>query len=229
MTDSSGQGYSTPQGFNDATSDFNVWSFMIQQALARVRTAGPVRVMAVTNNGGVSPVGFVDVQPLVNQMNGGGQTMPHGTVFHLPYIRVQGGTNAVIIDPVVGDIGLAVICDRDISSVKANQGQANPGSRRKFSLADGIYIGGILNGTPVCYIQFIDGGMTLSPDSGVTQLVVTPGKIQLNAAEVNLHGTSKITFDADGTGFVYTPSLISTYTDGVATTHSAPTPPEVPT
>jgi hypothetical protein len=55
------------------------------------------------------------------------------------------------------------------------------------------------------------------------------GKINMKAGtEAILHGASKAIFDAGGTGFVYTPSLISTYTDGVGTTHSGPTPPEVP-
>ena len=80
-----------------------------------------VQVVAVTNDGGVEPVGFVDVHPMVAQVDGKGQPTPHGVIYGLPYIRVQGGSNAVILDPQVGDIGLAVFCAQDISKVKATK------------------------------------------------------------------------------------------------------------
>jgi hypothetical protein len=83
-------------------------------------------------------------------------------------MRLQGGTNAVILDPKVDDIGIAVFASRDISSVIANKGPANPGSRRMHSMADGLYIGGVLNGTPEQYVQFSDAGITLSSPNAIT-------------------------------------------------------------
>src|SRR5262249_24754419 len=143
-----------------------VTAFIVQQMLALARTAIPVKIVDATNTGGLSPVGFVDVMPLVNQVDGVGNQTPHGTVFGLPYLRLQGGSNAVIMDPQVGDIGIAVVADRDISAVKSSKGQANPGSRRRFSLADGIYIGGILNGTPKQYITFTSAGVKMADGNG---------------------------------------------------------------
>lgn len=152
-------------------SDYNTLTFIINQLLGRVRTCVPVQVMtAPYGGGGVAPVGFIDAKPLVNMVDGLGNSQAHGTVYRLPYIRIQGGaTGAVICDPVVGDIGIAIICDRDISSFKQNRGQANPGSARRFSLADGIYLGGILNGTPTTYIQFDGaGGIVVTAAASVT-------------------------------------------------------------
>lgn len=165
MTDPSGQGYPRQQGLNDDSTSFSQHAFQIWQTLARVRTMIPVKVVAVTQNGDDSG-GVVDALPLVNQMDGAGNCFPHGTVFNLPYFQIQGGTSAVICDPVVGDIGVAGICDRDISSVKNNKGQANPGSRRKFSLSDGVYFGGILNGIPTQKIKFTANGIEITPESG---------------------------------------------------------------
>jgi uncharacterized protein (DUF2345 family) len=66
--------------------------------------------------------------------------------------------------------------------------------------------------------------------SGGDVNVTSAGKINLNAGtEVILHGASKAVFDAGGTGFTYEPALISTFTDGVPSTHSGPSPPEEPT
>ncbi|WP_137910671.1 oxidoreductase [Ralstonia sp. 3PA37C10] len=158
----------------------NLQSFLIWQILRSISGAKLVKVVGTTNNGGVSPVGFVDVQPLVNQLDGWNNATPHGTVYHLPYFRLQGGTNAVIIDPQVGDIGVAVVEDRDISSVKATKAQANPGSKRIFDIADGLYLGGFLNGTPQQYVQFSAAGIA----------VVSPTKVTLQAPLVEVDASS---------------------------------------
>lgn len=225
----SGQGYPEQKGLTDATTDYNHFIFLIEQVLSRVRTACLVEVMAVHVDSDVSPVGFVDAKPIVKMMDGGGNTFPHGTIFSLPYCRMQGGANAVICDPKKGDVGLAAICDRDISSAKANRGEANPGSRRRFGLADGVYVCGALNAKPTCYVLIKDQNVTMTPDDGVTSIVMIPGKITLTAVEIVSHATTKNVFDAGGTGFVYTPAHIDSYSTGVPTTAHAPTPPEVPT
>lgn len=64
---------------------------------------------------------------------------------------------------------------------------------------------------------------------GKTIINISDGKIEIIADEVVIHGRNKTTFDAGGTGFVYTPALVTTYTDGVPTMHFPPNPPEVPT
>lgn len=69
----------------------------------------------------------------------------------------------MIVDPVIGDIGIAVFADRDISTVKRTKAQGNPGSRRRFDAADGMYLGGLLNSAPTNYLQLSsDGSATLS-------------------------------------------------------------------
>jgi hypothetical protein len=150
--------YSGQQGLSSDGNDGNLSMFTARQMLGRISTAKLVKVLKVTNNGGVEPVGRVDVQPMVNQMDGGGVVTEHGTVYDLPYFRLQGGQDAIICDPKVGDIGVAVICDRDSSAVKASKDIANPGSYRRFNLADGMYFGGFLNGTPDQYVRFFDTG-----------------------------------------------------------------------
>lgn len=171
-------GYQGTKKPTDGSSEYNALRFLMQSMLATLRTATLVRIVSCTNGGGLSPVGFVDVQPLVNQLDGFGNAVPHVTVYRLPYLRIQGGANAVIIDPQPGDIGVAVFADRDISSVKATKAQANPGSARMFDMADGMYVGGMLNGTPAQYVQFTDGGIN----------VVSPAKITLSAPVIELDG-----------------------------------------
>lgn len=166
--------------------EYNTLMFAVAQALTKVQTATLVKIVACTNDGGLSPVGSVDVQPLVNMRAGDGTIVPHGVVYGLPYLRVQGGTNAVIIDPEVGDIGIAVFASRDISSVKANKAQANPGSFRVFDWADGLYLGGVLNGTPEQYVMFSGAGLKL----------VSPTKITLQAPEIDIEAATKVTINS---------------------------------
>ncbi len=148
-----------------------------------------VEVMAVTNDGGVSPVGLVDIMPLVNQVDGDGNAVPHVTIHGCPYSRIQGGTNAVILDPQIGDTGIAVFASRDISSVIATRAQANPGSERRFDWADGMYIGGALNGVPTQYVQFSEAGVA----------IVSPTAIKLQAPSIDLQAPT-ITMECETLG-----------------------------
>jgi hypothetical protein len=143
----------------DGTHDLNVLQFIIRMALGQVSTLVPVKVTAVTTNGDVARPGTVDVQPLVKLIDGNGLATDPGIVNGLPWFRLGSGRCAVIIDPRVGDIGLVVCSDRDISSLVANNGtMSTPGSRRRFSLSDGVYIGGFLMDTPDCYVLFNEDG-----------------------------------------------------------------------
>lgn len=151
-----------------AANDYNVMAFVVSQMLAGARICMLVKVLAVTNNGGVTPIGTVNVQPLVQQVNGAGEVTPHGTIYKLPYIRVQGGTNAVILDPQVGDIGIICIADRDSSAAVAAKDQAPPGSNRRNSPADGFYMGSVISQTPVQYVQFTSTGITINSPQKVT-------------------------------------------------------------
>lgn len=159
--------------------EFNNIAFLVQQALLKVQTATLVRIESCTNNGGLEPVGFVDVTPLVNQIDGKGNATPHVTIYNVPYLRIQGGANAIIIDPQAGDVGVCVFASRDITKIKSTKGRANPGSWRQYSFADGMYLGGMLNGTPLQYIQFNNLGVTIT-----APLVTINGNVRVNGAIV---------------------------------------------
>lgn len=191
MSDVQENGYRGAQDQTTGTSDYNAQAFVIWQILRSISGARLVKVKGATNNGGVVPVGFVDVQVLVNQLDGWNNAVAHGTIYNLPYFRLQGGANAVIIDPQEGDIGVAIIEDRDISSVKANKGQANPGSKRIFDLADGLYLGGFLNGAPQQYVQFSSAGIA----------VVSPTKVTLQAPLVEVDASTSFTVNSPQSGF----------------------------
>lgn len=184
MSDAIGQGF---HDLSDSGNDYNATAAVVEQLINRVHTATVVKVVKVANAGGVAPVGLVDVAPQVKQIDGKGQGHPHGVIHSVPYFRLQGGANAVILDPQVGDLGIAVFASRDISNVKANKAESLPGSYRTHDMADGLYVGGFLNGAPTQYVQFEASGITLNSPTKVT--VVAP-EVDLNADLVKITGSS---------------------------------------
>jgi hypothetical protein len=160
-----GYGQLTPQ---DTTEQHNVLRFIIAQMLGTIATVRVVKVVAVHPGEGDPPaMGTVDVQPLVKMLDGNNNATEHGTVHGIPVVRLAAGSNAIVLEPVVGDIGVMLVCDRDISAVKENKAASIPGSFRKFNLADGLYLGGILGAAPERYFQFkSDGNFKLADAAG---------------------------------------------------------------
>jgi hypothetical protein len=190
MSQSNTDGQRGTKGAEAGLSEFNALSFLANQILSTRNVATLVQVKAVTNAGGLSPSGFVDVLPLVNQLDGAGNKTPHGVIHNLPYFRLHGGDNAVILDPQVGDIGLAVFADRDISAVKATKAASNPGSKRRSDFADGLYVGGFLNGTPSQYVQFSTAGIKIHSPVAV---VLDAPDVQITAATVEIVASGSVT------------------------------------
>jgi hypothetical protein len=178
MTDT--YSYQGAQNQGSGVTDTNSYSFLIDQKLADIRTATLVKIVKAPYDkdgntitpGSPVAVGYVDVLPLVNQLDGDGNATKHETVFRLSYYRYQGGPFAIIADPKVDDIGKMVIADRDTSSVRATNGQANPGSRRKFDMADGTFFGNPQGGVPTHYIAYDGNNINIVVPSG-KKIVIT--------------------------------------------------------
>lgn len=175
-------GQSNP--FSDA-DDYNYLAFIIARALEEVQTVSIVQVKAVD-----TAAQTVDVKVLVNIMTGARTSVPHGVISARPYYRLQGGDGAIIIDPVVGDIGVMVFASRDLTAVIASKGLANPGSYRQFSWSDGVYFGGVLNSAPAQYLKIDASGIT----------IVSPTAVTIQAPTITLDGDVHITGTTTGDG-----------------------------
>jgi hypothetical protein len=184
-------GYNGFQDYQDNGTDFDAHSFVIKGILNRIATTTLVQVVKVTNAGELAPVGLVDVLPMVNQLDGEGNPTPHQVIHNLPYFRLQGGTNAIILDPQVNDIGAAMFCSRDISAVKRTKAAGNPGSARKYDYADGLYIGGWLNGLPVNVIRFSADGINVTHQ---TKITLTAPSVEIDASSgLTIHANTAVT------------------------------------
>jgi len=202
MSGSSDGGYVGTGEEGSRASDLDATSFLVSQIINRIATTALVRVTAVSAAGEVSPVGLLDCQPMVHQIDGHGVGVPHGIINNVPYFRLQGGANAVILDPQVGDIGIAVFASRDSSSVKSGKVPGVPNSRRRYDWADALYIGGVLNGMPVQFVRFSADGIEIkAPTITLTGNVVSTGTFQNNGVNIgSTHRHSGVTVGAGTTG-----------------------------
>lgn len=125
---------------------------------------------------GSAPNLVVDVLPLVTKRDRSGAMIRNSTIYDLPVFRLQRGNSAIIMNPVVGDIGLIAVADRDTSLVRANLKESLPGSDRKHSKSDAHYLGGILNQEPTQYIEFADGAINIT----------SPNPVNINCSKANV-------------------------------------------
>ena len=164
--------------YTDSTP-LNQLEFLIKTLTRDMSTAIPVIITAV-QAGDTNAAGYVDARPLVAQIDAWGKALPMAVIHHLPYFRLQSGRAAVVLDPVVGDIGLAVFAQSDCSNLKQGATQTvQPNSWRKFDQADGFYVGGFLN-------KSVDTFVRLAQDGSVT--IKAPGNVTIDAPTVTYSG-----------------------------------------
>lgn len=165
-------------------SEYNAMDFIVRQIAGGMMTSTDVIVKAVGADANGYPT--VDVQPMVSQIDGAGNTTPHGTIHSLPVFRLQGGDCAIIVTPAVGDKGTAVFAREDTSAVRATGKPGPPGSRRRYSYSDGMYFGGILNAAPTTIINIMPGGMIH---------ITAPTSVTVTSPIVNFSGNVMVTGD----------------------------------
>ena len=179
--------------YTDGTQ-LNQLEFLIKTLTRDMSTALPVIVTAV-QAGDTNAAGYVDARPLVAQIDAWGNSIPMAAIHHLPYFRLQAGRAAVVIDPVIGDIGLAVFAQSDCSNVRQGANQTvQPGSWRKFDQADGFYVGGFLNTSVDTFVRLAQDG---------TVKVKAPGNMTIDAPRVTFKGDITLEGDMTAGGFSY--------------------------
>lgn len=165
--------------------------------ITNINTAIPCKVVAIEKQEqrGVNIVGFVDIQLMIEQTNGQKKGNETAIICNVPYIRIQGGTNAVIIDPEINDLGVAIFASRDITNFKEARRQTPPATWRKFSISDAIYIGGIRNQKPVQYIHFRNDGIEIYSPKRVH---ITTPTVLIDSDNTTINTSAKTTINANG-------------------------------
>ncbi|MBO6253863.1 MAG: hypothetical protein J6O49_09475 [Bacteroidaceae bacterium] len=161
--------------------------YIINNLIANIHTMMPVKILSVTvPPDSLAPIGRCEVLPLVQQIDGSNNVYPMGKIINVPYLRVQGGDNAVVMDPKEGDVGLCGFCERDISIVKRTGELSAPDTRRKYDINSAVYMFTMMSGTPTQYIHFKSSGIDIK----------TTGDLNINGLIIKADGTL-ITKDGD--------------------------------
>ena len=173
------------------TSDAENLSYVFKKLLSGAFFIELVQVTAIR---GSAPNLVVDVIPLVTRTDPSGATIQNSEIFNVPVFRLQRGSSAVIMNPVVGDIGMIAICDRDNSIARANRKQSVPGSKRTHSKSDALYLGGFLNAQPDEYVEFTSSGINIK-SPGIVNInglkILADGRLQLvdgSIVDAHKHG-----------------------------------------
>ena len=172
-----------------AQDDMSLMRFIARQEMNGLATTTLVEVVAVDSD-------TVDVKPLVKQIDGAGSGIDHGIIHGLPVHAIRAGAAVIGITPRVGDIGAALFCHSDISSVKANKAASVPGSGRRYDWSDGLYIGGFLPKAAPTTIIEIDANDNVSITAPKVKLAVT------DAVEITGPVTTDTEYRVDGTKVV---------------------------
>lgn len=165
--------------------------FLINSVVNNINTAELVRVIAVDEE-----KKQIDVIPIVAKPDSEGQKIEPSPIYGIKYIEWQYGTNAIIATPVINDIGLMVVCTKDVSSIESGL----VGSYRRYNLADGIYFGGLcgFNQTPTQFIKFDENGIEIT----------SPTALTVNAQNMTVNAQKSATVIAGETATISAQSVV---------------------
>lgn len=191
------QGY---QSVLPVTSNDNGYNLQVETIKQLTRGMATAMLVSVTKVDDVKKT--ISALPLVTQVDGNGQPISQGLINGVPYLPLQYGNNAILMTPAVGDIGLCVFCHSDISTVKKTKKESLPGSYRKHSMSDGIYIGGLLNPAPVNFIEFKDNSINMKATTlNINANVVITGTVTDNGKNIgSTHTHSGVQTGSGNTG-----------------------------
>ena len=196
--------------------DFNMLMYLVNTSLRGINTIDVVRVESVNIENKT-----ITVLPVVQRANANGNPIPEGPIYGIKYIQWQYGSNMIKAVPEVGDIGIIVVCKKDISSIESGL----VGSYREFSISDGIYIGGLFgfNKEPTQFIEFTENGIIITTPktltvnatenvviNGVDVEVNASGKANVVASEVNLGAEGGVAIARQGDSVVAGSTVIGT-------------------
>ena len=177
-------------------SDYNQLDFIIEQKIrSMVNTAALVRIDSCTSTGSGAAAGACSATPLVCQTDADGNALDMASIPSMPHYRIQSGNSAIVLDPTPGDIGVAVFCKSDSSTVTTGTTTPQrPGSYRCFDQADGMIVASVSNQAPENYIE-LDQAKTIVIHAPEGCTIETDQAVTIIAKSVTVEASDSITLD----------------------------------
>lgn len=150
-----------------------------------------IEIVMVTAVYGEAPNLKVDFLPLVTRTTNTGAPIPNAQVYGASVFRLQRGSSAIIMNPVVGDIGIALYCDKDSDNARRDRISGSPNTTRCHSRIDALYLGGLLNQQPVQFIEFADSAINIT----------SPNPVNVTCSKANIIAPDGVTVDSPNSHF----------------------------
>lgn len=164
-------------------------AFIFQKMMQKMDGQLPARVVSYNR-----ATNRAMVQPLISIIGTNGQALGRAPIAAVPVLALGGGNFFVNFPLGQGDLGWIEASDRDISLFLQSSQQASPNDGRIHSFEHGRFV-------PDVYDKYTfapdAGAMVISSLDGSTRIVMSAGKIQLFAAEVDINST---TFNINNAG-----------------------------
>ena len=129
----------------------------------------------------------VTVQPLIAMVSTSGTKISRATLVDLPLLSYGGGGFFINFPLKKGDLGWIEASDRDTSLFLQSMSEQIPNSKRMHSFEDARFIPDVFSSytfTPT------SGAMVISSLDGQTRIELSPGKIAMFAAEIDITSTT---------------------------------------
>lgn len=209
--------------YNPANMDslFGIFDMWLRQFMAaNLAILQPVKITEIIDNGRL-----VNVQPLISQFDTTGKEIAITEIIsNIPYMQPFGANGRFAFAPAVGDTGILIACNWDITNYKKMGAAAPVASGRKFSWADGFFL-------PMGFNKQPDGA-TLENGSVV---VVSPNGVEITTPKLTINGDVSITGNINANKTITASGEITGNNVKLSThTHTVPaasaiTPPPAPT
>lgn len=171
--------------YNDPVAGF--MTLMERYLRSYVNTIQPVEITALNDDG------TVNVKPLLQNKTTGGKVLQPAEIYNIPVLSLKGNNCSLIFDVAVGNQGLLMAGQYDITEYKKNKTLSGKPTNRTYSYSDGFYLPMTLTDKQENKITITYGNssITLKDDevdvvNGGSSVIVKDAQIDITTTTANI-------------------------------------------
>lgn len=152
---------------NNLNSYDAVMQILKENIFVNLRVCIPAIVVEYNNTNNT-----VKLQPAIKTILEDNRIIDMPILLNVPVLELGGNNLSIKIPLKVGDTGIVIFCDRDISLFKQEKKSTQPNTLRKHDLGDGIFI-------PMRFGNSGSSNIIIQSEDGATQFEITSSGINI--------------------------------------------------
>lgn len=152
---------------NNLNSYDAVMQILKENIFVNLRVCIPAIVVEYNNTNNT-----VKLQPAIKTILEDNRIIDMPILLNVPVLELGGNDLSIKIPLKVGDTGIVIFCDRDISLFKQEKKSTQPNTLRKHDLGDGIFI-------PMRFGNSGSSNIIIQSEDGATQFEITSSGINI--------------------------------------------------